>query len=41
MVTDNDGYVDDRSFIVTVVGAKAAKAVALKSVGVKSQQIAK
>jgi hypothetical protein len=38
VVTDNKGYVDDRSFIVTVVDAKSAKAVALTIVAVKASK---
>ena len=38
MVTDNKGYVDDRSFIATVVDAKSANAVALDIVAVKASK---
>jgi len=38
VVRDNEGYVDDRSFIVTVVDAKSAKAVALDIVAVKASK---
>lgn len=38
VVRDNEGYVDDRSFIVTVVDAKSAKAVALDIVAVEASR---
>jgi hypothetical protein len=38
VVTDNENYVDDRSFIVTVVDAKFAKAVVLDIVAVEASE---